>query len=147
MPSVTRSIRLPVAAAEVWRLIGEFGAVDRWMPGVEELKLSHGSVDSPGVERVVVSGGMGFVERLIAVNDAAKRMVYTMPDPPFPIRDHRATLAVTAIDDSHCTVTWTATFEASEDVLPSVDEAMGTGAFQRGLDALAERFDGRRERP
>lgn len=138
MPTVTRSISLPVPAADVWRLIGEFGSVDSWFPGVEELRLRE---NPAGLERVVMFGGAQFVERLVSVDAKAMLMTYTMPDPPLPISDHLATLAVLADDDARCTVTWTATFDATEDVLVAVDVAMGTGTFELGLNALAERFD------
>ncbi|WP_021591748.1 MULTISPECIES: SRPBCC family protein [Actinomadura] len=141
MPLVVRTISLPVPAARAWDLIGDFAAVDRWMPGIDRLELRGGPPGTPEVERVVHSGGMEFVERLVAVDDAAMRMVYSMPDPPFPIADHQATLAVTADPGGGCTVSWSARFEADDGVVEAVDEQMGTGAFQVGLDALAKWFD------
>ncbi|MGW4131907.1 SRPBCC family protein [Amycolatopsis japonica] len=140
MASVTRSLGLPATAREVWSLIGEFGAVDRWFPGVEDIKLRQ---TDAGLERVVMFGGTEFVERLVELDEEAMYVVYTMPDPPLPISHHRARLSVAADGEANCTVTWSATFDADGEVLAMVDDAMGEHTFQVGLDALAARFGGR----
>ena len=141
MAKVERIVTLPVSAAQVWELIADFGSIDQWMPGIDRLELRGGEANTPGVERVIESGGNLFIERLTAINDAEMQTSYTMPAPPFPISDHQATLALTATSDNQCTVTWTATFKAAQDVVPVVADAMG-GAFAFGLSALAQRFGG-----
>ncbi|UOE18822.1 SRPBCC family protein [Thermobifida halotolerans] len=142
MTTLRRSADLGSPAAEVWALVGDFSAIGRWHPTTPDPVIRGAdSPNTPGAERVFGAGtDSALVERLVDRDGAARRLVYTMPDPPFPITGHRATLEVVERDAHHCTVVWTATFDSSEEVARELESAMGDGVFTVGLDALAERY-------
>src|SRR5690606_16841294 len=99
--------------------------------------LRGASPHTPGAERVF---GAGTEEELVERDESARRLVYTMPDPPFPITNHRAVLEVVPRDDRHCTVVWTAMFDCSPETARELESVIGDGVFAVGLNALAERY-------
>lgn len=140
MPQVTRTATVSAPAEEVWQLVGDFVAVDRWMPDIEAVSIRPAPGDPSKPERIVTTPEGVFVERFLERDPANRSLVYMMPNPPFPITDHRATLTVEPADGNNCLVVWTATFTADDEVVAAVDAAMGTRAFEVGLDALVGRF-------
>ncbi|MBM0237383.1 SRPBCC family protein [Micromonospora sp. ATA32] len=142
MATLRRRVSLDAPAAEVWKLVGDFTAIGDWHPGTPRPEMRGRSpYNSPGTERVWGAGtGEELVERLVERDDAARRLRYTMPDPPFPITGHEATIEVTERGPESSQVTWTATFDASDDVVEQLDASMGEDVFAVGLDALAARY-------
>jgi len=142
MATLRRSVDLAAPAAEVWDLIGDFSSIHRWHPEVSApVMRGPASPNTPRAERVFGERTeQELVERLVERDEPARRLVYTMPDPPFPITDHRAVLEVVERDAQHCTVVWTATFECSAETAQELESTMGDGVFAVGLDALAHRY-------
>ncbi|MDA8371138.1 MAG: SRPBCC family protein [Nocardiopsaceae bacterium] len=142
MATVRRSVDLDASAAEVWDLVGDFSAISEWHPGTSTPAMRGvDPYNAPGTERVFeAETDHELVERLVERDEPARRLIYTMPDPPFPIAGHQATLEVTEQGAKSCTVTWTAAFDATDDVAEQLETAMGDGVFAVGLDALAERY-------
>jgi hypothetical protein len=132
METITRSVRLTADPDAVWAVVGDFARIADWHPDVTEPVLR-------GTERVFEGG---LVERLIERDPGSRRLVYTMPRPPFPIRDHVARLSVTGLEGGTSEVTWSASFSADPQVARELEGALGDGVFAVGLAALAERFGG-----
>lgn len=137
MATLRRSVEVAAPAADVWTLVGDFSAIHRWHPQVSAPTLRGASPHTPGAERVF---GPGTEEELVERDESARRLVYTMPDPPFPITNHRAVLEVVPRDDRHCTVVWTAMFDCSPETARELESVIGDGVFAVGLNALAERY-------
>ncbi len=118
---ITRRTFVAAPAEDVWRLACDFSL---WHP-----KLSHYPEGPETSAELVVT----VVER----DDDAMVLRYTMPEPPFPIHDHTATITVT--DNGHSTsyVTWEATFQADPAELPELEDRLGDDVFVVALDQLA----------
>jgi hypothetical protein len=87
---VTRVLDVP--ADSLWKLVSAFGDTS-WMPGGTPVTL-HGA--GPGMERRIAAGaGKVIRERLEAVDEQSRTLVYTIPENvPFPAADYRATMRV-----------------------------------------------------
>lgn len=146
--TITRSVRLATAPSAVWDLVGDFAGIHRWHPETTEPVLRDpaapgGEPDptAPGVERVFGGGtDAEFVERLVARDAVARRIAYTIPDPPFPITDHLAVVSISGPDAGPSDVVWSASFTSTPETAKQLEAGLGDGVFQVGLDALADGF-------
>ncbi|MEJ7633319.1 SRPBCC family protein [Aeromicrobium sp.] len=121
MPRITRRTFVAAPAHHVWPLAGDFA---EWHP---KLRIyADGPVASP--ELVVT-----VVER----DDHVMTLSYTMPDPPFPIANHRATILVEDAGHSCSYVTWHADFTAEPELLQQLEDSIGDDVFSAALDKLA----------
>ena len=121
MPRITRKTFVAAPAETVWKLAGDFA---EWHP---KLRIYTGGPEASA--ELVVS----VVER----DEAGMTLSYHMPDPPFPIANHRATILVTIDSDTTSYVTWEADFTADPAILQQLEDELGDDVFSRALDRLA----------
>lgn len=77
---------------DVWALIGDFGGLGDWMPGIESCEVE-------GDVRKLQTMGMEIHEQLVERDDTDRRISYTIIQSPMPLEHHLATLSVTAQGD------------------------------------------------
>ncbi|MGZ5372004.1 SRPBCC family protein [Aeromicrobium sp.] len=121
MPRITRKTFVAAPADWVWGLVGDFA---QWHP---RLRIApDGPEASPELVVTVVEH-----------NDETMTLSYSMPEPPFPITDHRATILVEASDTKTAHVTWSADFDADPAILQELEDQVGNDIFEQALDRLA----------
>ena len=69
-----------------WSIVRNFHGLDEWMPGIEELV-------SDGDDRVLSMMGMSIRERLVACDEDARAITYSIVD-GVPVESHEATITV-----------------------------------------------------
>src|SRR4051812_45192508 len=115
MATVSKTIDLAAPAAAVWEALVAFDAVhERVAPGFVVECHREGS------DRVVtfVSGATAR-ERLVTLDQQARRLVYTVVDGPLRSTHHQASVTVEPLaDDRRCRFVWTT------DVLPDEHAAV-----------------------
>jgi hypothetical protein len=121
MPQITRRTFVAAPADRVWKLAGDFA---EWHPKLR--MYADGPEASPELVVTVVSR-----------DDAAMTLSYHMPDPPFPIANHRATILVEDAGHSCAYVTWQAEFTAAPELLQQLEDSLGDDVFSIALDRLA----------
>ena len=120
MASITKDIPLAVDAATAWAAIRDVGHPHLVFRGV----LTDARM--VGGDRIVTfANGLVVRERIVDVDDAARRLAYAVVDGPFS--HHHATFAVTAEPDGSSRLTWVADL-LPDDVAPMVDGLMDQGA-------------------
>lgn len=126
MASIRREIIIESSAGEVWEVIRDFGAgPSRMAPGfVVDTRLEEDS-------RVVTfANGTVARERLVSIDDAARRIVYSIVgDTIRPIHDN-ASMQVFDQPDGHSRLVWI------HDVLPDDLAASLDTAMERGLTVV-----------
>lgn len=116
------------SADDVWAVVGDFGGIGGWMPGIEACTVD-------GDVRTIEMSGMTIGERLVRRDDADRVLVYSIASGPAPVDHHEATVTVTPADEgSH--VTW------DVDVEPEPMLALFTQIYQQSLDALKKHVEG-----
>jgi len=122
MPRISRRTFVAAPAEVVWSLAGDFA---EWHP-----KL-----------RIYTNGPEASAELVVTIvskDDEARTLSYSMPEPPFPIKDHRATILVEqAAHEGTSYVTWSAEFTADEADLQDLEDSLGDDVFKQALDRLA----------
>jgi uncharacterized membrane protein len=112
---------------KVWAVVGDFGGIDTWMPGIDSCRVE-------GENRIIETMGMTITERLVSKDDAGQALTYAIADGA-PVESHQAVITVTSTDEaSH--VTWEV--EATPDEMA---ELMAT-LYQQALDALKTHIEG-----
>lgn len=72
---------------DVWALIGDFGGLAGWMPGIDSCVLEDDV-------RTLDTMGMQLKERLVSQDDDARVQSYSIVEGPLPVEHHLATLSV-----------------------------------------------------
>jgi len=121
MPRITRRTFVAAPAPHVWQLAGNFA---EWHP---TLRIYANGPEAPA--DVVVT--------IVSRDDEAMTLSYHIPDPPFPIANHRATILVEDAGHSCSYVTWEADFTAEPEVLQELEDSIGDDVFAKALDNLA----------
>ena len=121
MPRISRTTFVAAPADLVWALAGDFA---EWHPALRI--YADGPEASP--ELVVT---------VVARDDEARTLSYSMPDPPLPISNHRATIAVEEAGLATSHVTWSADFTADPAILQRLEDQIGDDVFAQALDRLA----------
>jgi mxaD protein len=106
---------------EVWALVGNFGGIGGWMPGIDSCRVE-------GDDRILETMGMTITERLVSKDDAARRLTYSIAGGA-PVDSHEAVITV-APSGTGCHVTWVV--EAKPDEMADL---MAT-VYQQALGAL-----------
>ncbi|MGA2521954.1 MAG: SRPBCC family protein [Acidimicrobiales bacterium] len=123
MGKASAAIDIDRPAAAVWAVVGDFGSIATWMPGVESCVMD-------GDDRVIKMMGMEVIERLESRDDDDRVLVYGIVG-GVPVGNHKATISVVPVGDgSH--VTWDVEVEPDEmtDVMHQV--------YQQSLQALQQ---------
>ena len=131
MATIIKHIELDTGADAAWALLRQVGAADKAFPGV----LTDSRLDGD-VRTVTFANGMVARERIITLDEAGKRVAYTVIEGSFS--HHSASMQVEPTGAATCRVTWTSDFlpdEAAAMVAPLVE--LGAAALQGAVRARA----------
>jgi len=107
MSSTTVSVEVSATPKEVWQLIGGFGSLPEWVPGISQRELSDGG----RVRHLQDPQGHKFVEQLERYDSAAHSYSYSIVKSPVPVSDYLSTLQVTPIEGGkRSRVEWSSVF-------------------------------------
>jgi carbon monoxide dehydrogenase subunit G len=90
-------VKVDAAPDAVWATLGDFGGLGAFFPGIESFRLE-------GDDRIIGMFGMEIRERLLAKDDAARTLTYSVID-GVPLESHTATISVEA-EDGGSRVIW-----------------------------------------
>ena len=127
MGKARAEIDIDKPADAVWSVVGDFGGIATWMPGVESCVVD-------GDDRVLKIMGLDVIERLERRDDDERVIVYGIVG-GVPVGNHKATISVTDTGDgSH--VTW------DVEVDPDEMTEMMQGIYQQSLQAMKDHLGG-----
>ena len=127
MGTGTSEIDIDKPADAVWSVVGDFGGVGTWMPGIDSCRQE-------GDDRIIETMGMTITERLVSKDDAGRALTYSIADGA-PVERHEAVITVVpAGDSSH--VTWVV------DAEPDAMAELMTTVYQQALEALKSHLEG-----
>jgi uncharacterized protein YndB with AHSA1/START domain len=134
MASIIKQVLIDAPPEEVWDALRDFGAVhERLAPGfVIDSRLDDGA-------RVVTFfNGAVAREVLVAVDDAARRLVYSVVESPLHSTHDNSSAQVVADADGRSRFVWIKDV-LPDDLAPRIDELMeqGIGVVKRTLESPA----------
>ncbi len=120
------ALDIDASADDVWAVIGDFGGIGEWMPGIDSCRVE-------GEDRILQTMGMEITERLVSKDDAGRVLTYSITKGA-PVESHQAVITVTPTGStSH--VTWD--IDATPD---EMTEVMAT-IYQQALEALKTKVE------
>jgi len=122
MASISKHIPLEADADTVWTALRDVGNVHQiFAPVLTDCRLEH---DDTRV--VTFANGLVVHERIVDVDDDARRLAYTVLDGPFT--HHHATFVVAAEPDGTSVLSWVSDL-LPHDAAPMVKDLMDQGAL------------------
>lgn len=113
MPVVEFCALVESDAERVWTVLRQFGRIHAWHPGIVESHLEDPQPEGlPGsVRHLRLGDGAVVRERLLAVDDQARRLSYRFEEAPLPLFDYVAAVQVLALSDQpRAVIHWRAGF-------------------------------------
>jgi carbon monoxide dehydrogenase subunit G len=121
-------VKIAKSPDEVWDLVGDFGGLASWMPGVDSCELD-------GDIRVLQTMGIEIHEQLMEHDDELHRIAYSVVKSPMPMEYHLATITV-AEDGDGSVLTW------AYDVRPDDLAAMFGPVYEGSAQAVKTQLEG-----
>ncbi len=90
MAKVSVSAKFSTSAERVWALIGDFDAMARWHPAVEQSELAAGGM----LRRLGLAGGGKVVDRLVSHDDEKRIYRYFSVESPLPVAEYAGMVSV-----------------------------------------------------
>lgn len=125
MATVEKKIELAISAEELWSKVRDVGGLAQLLDVVEDSKVE-------GDRRLcTLADGAELSETVVSVDDALRRVAYTITAGPFPIEFHAAAMEVGDAGEGRSTFRWIA--DVKPDKLAEVfDGLMGAEVAQLG---------------
>lgn len=132
MLTASVSRRFDIPADRLWDLIGDFGNMAKWTGAKPESCVQEGQ-GIGSLRRLTLADGRVIVDRLEALGH--RSYTYSIVTSPLPYKSYRATMLVSAVDQSASELTWTGEFEP---VGLTDDEAIATtkGMYHYGISLM-----------
>jgi carbon monoxide dehydrogenase subunit G len=120
------AIDIDKSADDVWAVIGDFGGIGDWMPGIDSCRVE-------GDDRILEMMGMEITERLVSKDDAGRVLTYSITEGA-PVETHQGVITVTPTG-STTHVTW------DVDATPDEMTEVMTTIYQQSLEALKKHVE------
>jgi Polyketide cyclase / dehydrase and lipid transport len=134
MASIIKEIALDVGADDVWEALRDFGAVhERLVPGF----VIDARVDGPDMRETTFFNGVVVRERLVAIDDDARRIAYSVVDGPLGASHHNAAAQVFVDGEGRSRFQWIT------DVLPDHLSGPIGELMDRGIGVIKEILESR----
>lgn len=137
---VTMTDSLGDSIDKVWATIRDFGGLGRYFPPVVKCRVEGTGI---GCRRIVTlrtptGTEVIVVEKLEELDEAAKRLAYSIPDATgFPMKDgYVGIMQLKHLDGGRCELEWTALIEPPEGVEAEVTRQFVTGVYATGFAGL-----------
>ena len=130
-------IEAPVDA--VWRVVRDFDGLPNWHPAIARSEIEGGQpADRVGcVRSFYLSDGTHVRERLLSLDDVARRVAYNFETPAFPVENYVACIELTPVTDGDKTFAqWWATFDEAPEDKGKYVAIISDAVFAAGLRAL-----------
>lgn len=137
MASVEMKTTVNSSAEDVWQVVGDFNALDKYVAAVSK-SVADGS-DVGAQRTLTLQDGGQIVERLESIDQEARTLEYSIVSSPLPVDNYRSKMEVKELGPGQCEVRWSSTFDASG---VSEEEAQETieGVYSMGFTGLKELF-------
>lgn len=143
MVQVYISSVIDAGADTVWSRIRDFNALPQWHPGIADSRIENSQPsDRVGcIRHFHLKDGGRIREQLLALSDYEYSCTYSILESPMGVSGYTATLKLTPVTDGgRCFAEWSAEFECEAGREAELTQAIGSGVFQGGFDALKRHF-------
>lgn len=137
--SVEREVTVDNVPATVWKLVGNFNALDVWLPAVVTSELKGNGTQAGAQRLLTLDDGATRREKLLSYSAAKRSYRYAIVESALPVTHYEATITLTPADEGRTLMTWRSTFDASG-VSDEQATAIVGGLCDAGLAKLRANF-------
>jgi len=137
MTTVTVTDTFDAPAARVWPLVSDFGGIDKYMRGIESIRLEG---EGLGSDRIVGTAAGSIVERLTWFDAEALTYSYTIVSGPIPLSRYVATVKLTP-EGERCGIEWKGHFEP-EGISVEDGEKLARSIYTGGIKGYKRALEG-----
>ena len=139
--SVTREVTIDSTPATVWKLVGNFNALDVWHPAIAKSEL-NGVGTKTGTRRLLTLADTKetIIEQLTSYTPAKTAYSYTIVKSSFPVRNYAATISLTATAEGKTVMKWESTFDVPEGTESSYSTQFIERVYDSGMAKLVNNF-------
>jgi hypothetical protein len=130
-------------AERVWDQIRDFNGLPAWHPGIADSRIEGNEPsDKVGCIRNFHTRDGGRIrEQLLALSDYDYACTYAILESPMGVSNYTATIRLVPVTDGNRTFCeWTAAFDCDPGREQELQDLIGQGVFQAGMDALQRRL-------
>jgi hypothetical protein len=132
MATIIREVVIDADARSVWDALRDFGALhERLARGF----VTYSRLDGVDTREITFFNGAVARERLIGVDDGARRLAYSVIESRFNATHHHASAQVLDVGDGRSRFVWTM------DVLPDALAAPIAALMNTGIEAIKATFE------
>jgi NADPH:quinone reductase-like Zn-dependent oxidoreductase len=145
MIHIRESTIIEAPAEDVWRLLRDFNAHDRWHPAIASSNIEGGGPpDAVGAVRDFrLSDGGRLREQLIKASDRDMCLTYCLLDAPVPLNDYVAHMRVRPVTAGNaCFLEWWSSFDPPAGEADALTALVRDSVYLAGFRALKDWFGG-----
>lgn len=139
--SVSREVTIDNTPSTVWKLIGNFNALDVWHPAVLKSEL-NGDGTKIGTRRLLTlaDGSKTIIEQLTAYSAAKTSYSYAIVRSPLPVVNYAATITLSPAPNGQTLMKWTSTFDAPEGTADTDATQVVEAIYDTGMAKVVANF-------
>jgi len=139
MVKVCQSTIIEAPVDEVWAILRDFNAHDRWHPAIAFSEIEGGEpVDAVGaVRHFRLNDGGELREQLLALSDKDRRLSYCLLEAPLPLMGYVASIRLKPVTDGNATFwEWRSEFQPPAHRRDELVRLVTEGIYQAGFAAV-----------
>jgi hypothetical protein len=139
--SVSMSTELNASAADVWKVVGDFGGID-FLSAIASVSVEGEGLGSIRTLTLAGEEGGTIMERLEALDNEGMTLTYSILESQLPIDHNTGTMTVSESEEGKTTFTWSSTF-AARGISDEEAKAFVENFYMGGFADLQKLFGGK----
>jgi mxaD protein len=137
--TAAREATIDSPPATVWKLIGQYNALDVWHPAVTGSTMTGDGMKEGTIRTLTLADGATITEPLVSYSGEKYSYSYAITKSPLPIKNYVATISLSPAADGKTLMKWGAQFDAAG---AADNDAIATmnGIYEAGLSKVVSIF-------
>ena len=133
--TVEREATVDGSPDSVWKLVGNFNALDVWHPAVVSSTMKGAGTKAGATRSLTLGNGAKIEEKLTAYSSVKHTYSYAILSSPLPVKNYVSTLTLSKAGEGKTLVKWSSTFDANGASDDEAKKVIG-GIYDGGLSRV-----------
>lgn len=133
--AVEREATVDGSPDTVWKLVGNFNALDVWHPAVVSSTMKGAGTKAGATRTLTLGNGAKIEEKLTAYSSVKHTYSYAITASPLPVKNYASTLTLSKAGEGKTLVKWSSTFDANGASDDEAKKVIG-GIYDGGLSRV-----------
>lgn len=133
--TVEREATVDGSPDTVWKLVGNFNALDVWHPAIVSSTMKGAGTKAGALRFLTLGDGAKIEEKLTAYSGVKHSYSYSIVTGPLPVKNYLSTLTLSPAGEGKTLVKWSSTFDANGVSDDEAKKVIG-GIYDGGLSRV-----------